>query len=604
MSNFMHIGRVIDLLTKKERIRLGIVTLIGVFMALIEVIGVGSIMPFMSVAAKPEVIHTNPILARVYQILGFSHDLSFIIFLGVIVLFFLIVTNLTQAFMHYTKTKFTSMRRHTLSMRLLSGYLGQNYTFFLNRNSHELVKNINNEIQQMISLTLIQFVEFVSRFIQVAMLTVFLLVLNPLSTIGITGAIVVVYGTIYTFTKKLLKSLGAERFELFERRSKILSEAFWGIKDVKITGTESVFVRQYHEPSKRMAMNETVNEIIGDVPKFALETVAFSSIMVFVLITLIGSGQFSDVAGTVTLYAYAGYRMIPAVQGLFKALTKLKYGAPTAERLVNEFSLIAGGSALIADHSAAAPLSFKENIELRGIRFAYPGAERPVLSDFSLHIASNSLIGIAGSTGSGKTTLIDIILGLLRPQSGAMLVDGIPVTEENIRSWQANLGYIPQNIYLSDTTIAENIAFGVPIVSIDREAVKRAASLAQIADFIEGELPNGYDTTIGERGVRLSGGQRQRIGIARALYRNPRVLIMDEATSALDGLTEQAVMEAIDSLQGSRTIIIIAHRLTTLRKCDRIYVVERGSIVDSGTFADLTRDGGTLSSRIDSRHVE
>lgn len=180
-----------------------------------------------------------------------------------------------------------------------------------------------------------------------------------------------------------------------------------------------------------------------------------------------------------------------------------------------------------------------------------------------------------------------------------MLVDGVPITEENIRSWQGNLGYIPQTIYLSDTTIAENIAFGVPSDSIDLDAVRQAARLAQIADFIESDLPNGYDTTIGERGVRLSGGQRQRIGIARALYRNPRVLIMDEATSALDGQTEKAVMEAIDSLQGSRTIIIIAHRLTTLRKCDSIYVVERGTIVDSGTFADLTREGGTLSSRVE-----
>lgn len=576
-KHFSQIVSVMKLLTSSERRKLLFVITIAMVMAAIEVVGVGSVMPFMSVASKPEIIHTQPILKKIYDIFNFNNDLSFVLFLGVSVLFFLILTNITQAFMHYIKVKFTSMRRHTMSLRLLSIYMGQDYVFFLNRNSHELIKNINSEIQQMISGTLMQFVDLLSRLIQVLLLTAFLFFVDPISTLGISGAILLIYGTIYLFIKNILKKLGVQRFELFSLRTKVVSEAFWGIKEVKITGTENVFIKEYIKPSRQMAINESINEIIGDVPKFALETVAFSSIMIFVLMTILKSGTFADVAGTVTLYAYAGYRMIPAVQGVFKALTKLRYGAPTAERLINEFKL---NMLLDLNEVNKAPrISCREHIILDKISFSYPNMDKHVLDDISMHIRANSLIGIIGTTGSGKTTLIDIILGLLCPSSGKIYVDGIELDSFNIRGWQSSLGYVPQSIYLSDTTIAENIAFGVPKKNIDMDKVRRAACMAQISHFIENDLLNQYQTTVGERGVRLSGGQRQRLGIARALYRDPSVLIMDEATSALDNQTEKAVMEAIDELQGTRTIILIAHRLTTLNKCDSIFHIEKGKLI-------------------------
>ncbi len=582
---FGHIGRVISLLTPGERKRLGLVVLGAIFMALIEVIGVGSIMPFMAVAAKPEIIHSNEFLKMAYVFLGFNSDTSFLIFLGVAVLLFLIITNVSQALMHYIKVKFTSMRRHSLSQRLLEGYLGQPYTFFLNRNSFEFVKNINGEINQMITGTLMQFVDLISRCLQVFILTAFLFIMNPLSTLGITGIIALIYGTIYFFVRKVIRRLGEERFTLTRSVAKTVSEAFWGIKEVKITGTESVFLDEYQRPSKKLALNASTHEIIGDVPKFALETAAFSSIMLFVLVTILRSGTFADVAGTVTLYAYAGYRMIPAIQGLFKAVTKLKYGAPTAERIITEFKIVAGAEPI--SRKPMERLPFYSNIELRNLSFTYPNVETPVIEGLSLTIQANSLVGFAGKTGSGKTTLVDIILGLLSPQKGDMLVDSMAVTKENLRSWHGNLGYVPQNIYLSNTSVAANIAFGIHQHKIDMEAVQQAAKRAQIHDFIISELKEGYETKIGERGIRLSGGQRQRLGIARALYRNPSVLVMDEATSALDNHTEQAVMEAIDALHGTRTIILIAHRLSTLAKCDKIYQLERGKIVDSGTYEEL-----------------
>lgn len=584
--SFGHIGKVISLLDSGEKKRLGMVALGMIFMALIEVVGVGSIMPFMAVAAKPEVIHTNQYLRSVYEFFNFKSDKTFLIALGIAMLTFLLTTNVSHAVVQYIKVRFTSMRRHTLSLRLLKSYLGQQYPFFLNRNSYDFIKNINTEITHMISGTLMQFLEFMSRLIQIVLLSVFLFIVNPLSTLGITAAILVLYGGIYAFVRKTLKNLGSERFDLNTERSKIVSEAFWAIKEVKILGIEPNFISEYSPPSKRLARNESLNEIIGDVPKFALETVAFSAIIFFVLYTIISSGGFADAAAAVSLYAYAGYRLMPAVQNMFKALTKLRYGASTADRLYEEFISTANG---ISNLKAIAMerIAFKESVTLENISFTYPGIARPVIENLSLAIPANSLVGFAGKTGSGKTTLVDILLGLLRPQTGTIRIDGTIIDEESIRSWQTNLGYVPQNIYLSNDSVAANIAFGIPKKEVDIEAVEYAARMAQIHDFVTSELKDGYWTEIGERGIRLSGGQRQRIGIARALYRNPPVLIMDEATSALDHHTEEAVMDAIDALSGQKTILLIAHRVSTLRKCDIIYQMEKGKIVAKGKYEEL-----------------
>lgn len=582
----MYIGKVLSLLEANERRRLVLVALGAIFMALMEVVGVGSIMPFMAVATQPELIRTNEMLAAAYRILGFNSDTAFLIFLGIAVLAFLVISNGSQAFVSFIKVKFTTMRRHTLSLKLFKGYLSRPYTFFLNRNSYEFVKNINTEIEQMITGTLMQSVDLLSRVIQVSLLSLFLLLINPISMLGISAAVILTYTFIFKITRKTIKRLGTERFDLNTQRSRSVSEAFWGIKEVKIAGVESVFIDDFIAPSKRLAKNEATHEIISDLPKFALETAAFSAIIVFVLVTIISTGGFREAAAVVSLYAYAGYRLIPAVQGIFKATTKMRYGAATAERLLVEFEAV-GNVGTLASHGERSRLNFSETLALEHIHFVYPNTKTAVIPDLSLTIKANSLVGLAGKTGSGKTTLVDIVLGLLRPQGGRMTVDGLELTEDNLASWQACLGYVPQNIYLSNDTIAANIAFGVPHGAVDMAAVKRAAEMAQISFFIDEELPEGYQTFIGERGIRLSGGQRQRIGIARALYRNPSVLVLDEATSALDIHTEEAVMEAVDSLAGTRTIILIAHRLSTLMKCDVIYLLERGEIIDQGNYDSL-----------------
>jgi ABC-type bacteriocin/lantibiotic exporter with double-glycine peptidase domain len=581
-----HVGEVTTLLSPGEKSRLGLVFAGSMFMALIGVLGVGSIMPFIAVASKPEIVHTNVYLKRVYETFRFGSDTGFLLFLGISVLAFIVFTNLSQVIVTYIKSRFTSMRRHTLSLKLMKGYLGQPYTFFLGRDSFEFVKNINSEIGIVINGTLMQFVDLVSNILQAALLVTFLMLVNPGSTLAILATVIVLYLGIYVSLRRVLDRLGTERFNLNLDRSRIVSEAFWGFKEVKIAGVENVFTDEYSVPSKKLARNETLIDVIGEVPRFLLDTVAFSAIMAFVLLSIIKSGGFRDAAAGITLFAYAGYRLLPAVQGIFRCATKLRYGASAAERIVSEFAVVASSPPIGRKRSSR--LRFEKGILVDKVVFTYPETDRPVVDDLSLSIGANSLVGLAGRTGSGKTTIADIILGLLVPQQGRLLIDGVAINDGNRRSWQANLGYVPQNIYLSNDSVAANIAFGVPRSEIDISAVERAARMAQIHDFVAGELKDGYDMEIGERGVRLSGGQRQRIGIARALYRNPPVLVMDEATSALDGHTEQAVMQAIDTLQGTKTIIVIAHRLSTLRKCDVIYHMEKGKVLESGSYDELT----------------
>lgn len=586
-SGLGDIKKVIGLLTARERRSLVYVILGATFMAIIEVAGIGSIGPFMSVVTNPDIIHTNQILAWVYGNFGFASEMDFMIALGVGVLAFLILSNVAQIFFHYLKVRFSSMRNYSLTTRMFTTYVTQNYGFFLNRNSHEFVKNITGEVQHMVAGTVMQFIDIVSKSIQTCLITVFLFAVSPLSTLAIALSLALFYGSAYLAAKGRLKKLGEDRYTLTRERSRVVSETFWGIKEVKIMGLESRFRDEFVAPALQIARNATKYQLLGDIPKFILETIAFCGIMVFVLASIISNNGFSDAASVVAMYAFAAYKLMPALQGLFKSITNIKYQSPAAKKMLVEFEYEKSTAKL--NRKLPEPLALEREIRIRDLTFRYPSSESNVIDGIDFSIKKNSSVGLVGKTGSGKTTLVDIILGLHEPTGGALLVDDTELNPGNLPNWRANLGYVPQFIYLSNASIYQNIAFGVPYDEIDREQVHRVAALAQIHEFIESELPLRYDTPIGERGIRLSGGQRQRIGIARALYRNPEVLVFDEATSALDDQTESAVMDAITSLMGTKTIILIAHRLTTLRNCDSIVLLENGKITDSGTYKELSR---------------
>ncbi|EFK96136.1 ABC-type multidrug transport system, ATP binding permease protein, partial [sediment metagenome] len=330
-------------------------------------------------------------------------------------------------------------------------------------------------------------------------------------------------------------------------------------------------------------------DIVKSIPGLGMQGLLFGGILASILYLMVTRGDFERAVPTLTIFAFAGYRLMPALQSLYQSMSDMRFSDAALTSLCAEIRSVPHVSALevAGGSSEGRPLKIRNGLSLEDVSYTYPEAAHPALRGLSIDIPVRSAIGLVGSTGSGKTTAIDVLLGLLRPEAGALSVDGTPLSDGDIREWQRVIGYVPQQIFLSDETIEGNIAFGVPSKSIDRAAVERAARAADLHDFIVTELPDGYDTTVGERGVRLSGGQRQRIGIARALYREPDLLILDEATSALDNLTEQSVMKAVRTLEGDKTIVLVAHRLSTVRTCDRIYMLNQGRVVASGTYDEL-----------------
>ncbi|MGC8501376.1 MAG: ABC transporter ATP-binding protein [Leptospirillia bacterium] len=389
---------------------------------------------------------------------------------------------------------------------------------------------------------------------------------------------------------------------------------FWtssGIKDIKILGREQAFFNLFALPVERYTYFQAKSQMISLLPRYAMETLAFGGIIVIVLALLSMGGNLASTLPRISSPVYdllAGYRLMPSLQEIFANWSLIRFNLPAIDKVVSDIESLPGrasaerGPRDISIPSVPPPvlqpLPLRRDICLSEVSFSYPGRGEKVLDRISLTIPANVSVGIVGSTGSGKTTTLDILLGLLDPSEGEFRVDGVPVTAENRRQWQASLGYVPQQIMLIDDTVKNNIAFGLPEKEIDMERVTRAARLAHLHDFILSELPQGYDTGIGERGVRLSGGQRQRIGIARALYHDPAVLVLDEATSALDNMTESVIMEALATLSRQKTILMVVHRLTTVRDCDMIVVLDRGRVADIGTYSELMEREGIFASMV------
>jgi ABC-type multidrug transport system fused ATPase/permease subunit len=361
-----------------------------------------------------------------------------------------------------------------------------------------------------------------------------------------------------------------------------------GIKFTKVLGRERYFLGEYSRHSKEFFNLQSWYEVIGKTPKYIMEIVAFGGVLGLVLFFIYTDQMTNEVIPLIGLFAFAGYRLMPALQGIYDSFTRFRFNRSVLNKI--HYDMNEGGlSEVEVDFKELLPeqIEFKKNIKLEDMSFSYEGNRNRVLEDIDMDIKKGMSVGIVGTTGSGKTTLVDIILGLLTPTEGSLYVDGNKITEDNVRNWQANLGYVPQDIFLCDDTITKNIAFGYNDEDIDMRQVKKVAKMANISKFIEDELPDGYDTVIGERGVRLSGGQRQRIGIARALYHDPEVLIFDEATSSLDNVTEKSVLKAIEDVSKLKTMIVIAHRLTTVKNCDRIYLIDKGRIIDKGKYSEL-----------------
>lgn len=567
LSSLKQLWQILSPLDKRKVIYVFILVM---GMAFIESAGVISIMPFLAVLSNPNVVESNYYLKQLYDFTGTANKQNFILYLGFLSLFVVICSTVFKIVTQYAVNRFASLQRHYFSTRLLKTYLQQNYEFFIQRNSATLAKNILSEVDQLIWTMILPALTLMSYGVVLLSMVGILLLYDPLMAIATAFVLGLFYASIYMLVRKKLTQIGQEFTQANKERYQTCQEALAGIKDVMINNAEHGYIKQFEESSRVFARHISTRETLGQVPLNVIETVGYGCLIGLAMLLVVSGKEVSHIFPVLGLYGFAAYRMLPAAQNMYRAISQIKFSEQVLSVLKPEFALEKDELKYIEKDSTQY-LKFEHSIRLENISFAYPNRmESPILNNFSLEVNKNASLGIVGKSGSGKSTLMDIMLGLLVPQQGKVYIDDVELTADNITQWRDLVGYVPQNIYLADKSIAENIAFGVAKIDIDLKRVEFVAKQAQIDDFIQSQLPLGYDTVVGECGVMLSGGQRQRIGIARALYKNPQILFMDEATSALDNETEQAVNDAIQGLNGEITIVIIAHKESAIGLCNKV----------------------------------
>ena len=580
--------KIIFLLSSNERKQAFLLILMILVMALLDVIGVASIVPFMAVLTDPTLVETNFVLNKMFKLsnkLGVENTKDFLFVLGVVVFMLLLFSLTFKAITSYVQVRFVQMRQYSIGKRLVEGYLNQPYSWFLNRHSADLGKTVLSELSEVVGGGMAPFMELIAKGIVTVFLITLLIIADPKLAIVVGLSLGGLYGLIYKLASKYINQIGKERLKNNQLRFTAISEAFGAAKEVKVGRLEETYTNRFADPAKIYARNLAAVRVISSLPRYGLEAIAFGGILLIILYLMMNTGSFNSALPILSLYAFAGYRLMPALQQIYNSITALTFVKPSVNKLCDDIKSLKPKN--INENQSIIPLENK--ITLKNIYYDYPNSSKTTLKNINLNISAKSTVGLVGTTGSGKTTTVDIILSLLEPQKGTLEVDDQVITTQNSKAWLRSIGYVPQHIYLSDDTVAANIAFGIASENIDQEVIEKVSKIANLHEFVINELPKKYQTTIGERGVRLSGGQRQRIGIARALYHNPKVLILDEATSALDNFTEKVVMDAIDNLGKDITIILIAHRLSTVKKCDKIYLLEKGELKNEGTFEELIK---------------
>ena len=471
--------------------------------------------------------------------------------------------------------KFSFNVQRKLSTRLLASYMKEPYTFHLNKNMAELQRSMQEDTD-LFAKAIIHILELIAEICVCIVMGIYLFIVSQSITIIVVLLLIICLGVFVYISKKFSQNLG-KRSQIYKANIyKWMNQALGGIKEIKVLNREDYFVETYDSYFKKYIYGLRISTLIRILPKYAIETVCMTGLLAAVIMKLFaGQKEITDFIPQLAVFAVAAFRLLPSVGRINEHLATVLYSFPSIDLIYHDLRMTESVQDVKNDEPKE--WKFEHLLKIKNVSYHYPDAEENVIEKASFQIEKGSSIAFVGASGAGKTTMVDIILGLLVPQMGKITADGMDI-ERNISLWQKEIGYIPQTIYLSDDTIRNNIAFGIPEDKIDEEAVQNALHKAQLFDFVD-SLPNGLDTVVGDRGVRLSGGQRQRIGIARALYHDPEILILDEATSALDNETETSVMEAIDSLKGLKTMIIIAHRLTTIRNVDVIYEVADGKVI-------------------------
>ncbi|WP_240704610.1 ABC transporter ATP-binding protein [Candidatus Pelagibacter sp. FZCC0015] len=578
--------KLLFLLSTQEKKKASLLVIMILILAFLDMVGVASIMPFIAVLTNPSIVETNYFLKYMFQassIFGVQNTQEFMFFLGVLLFFILIFTLIFRAIVTYIQLRFIFLMEHSIGRRLVEGYLHQPYSWFLSRHSADLGKSILSESGKIAGRGLSNLMDLIAKSSVTIAIIILLIIIDPKLALIVGLSLSIIYVLIYYSVNKYLKKIGKDSLKNNQLRFTAVSEAFGAVKEIKVGGLEQTYINNFSISSKIFALTQAYVSSIAQIPRFFLESIGFGGVLLIILYSMSDTGSFNNALPIISVYVFAGYRLLPALQMMYSCFTQLTFVGPSIDELNNDLRNLQSHD----EKQSESILDFNKTINLKSVDYNYPNSSIKALKNININIPINSTVGLVGATGSGKTTLIDIILGLLEPQNGSLEIDGKLITKFNTKSWQRYIGFVPQDIYLSDDTVAANIAFGIDHKDIDQLAVERASKIASLHEFIIDELPKKYQTTIGERGIRLSGGQRQRIGIARALYHDPKVLIFDEATSALDGTTEKIVMDAINNLRKDITIIIIAHRLSTVKRCDQIYVLERGKLKAQGNFNEL-----------------
>lgn len=562
--------------TKKQKTRIALLFIIILIGTFLELIGVAAILPFMNIVLAPGTIDQMKYWGTLYRLLEMKSPNQFIMLFAIALIVIYIIKNIYISLMYNLQYRFIFNNQRRLSSRLLDSYMSQPYLFHLSHNSADLIRNVNGDVG-MFFQTILGILQLTTEVCVCFVLFIFLLFTDKTITIGVAVFLIgFVFFFFKGFKKKLAQNAEYSRIHM-SGITKGLMQSFGGIKEIKVFGREKYFHDSYDASYRGYAESQRKYMFLQIVPRPVMEAMCVTGLLSVISLKLYMGVQSTYFISTLSAFAVAAFRMLPSFNRITNNMSIIMFNRVAVDSIHHDLKEIeeitASEKARSEDYEQ---INLKEAIRVQDLCFHYPNVDENVLSHINIEIPKNKAVAFIGPSGAGKTTLADIILGVLEPQEGHVYADNINIFR-NLNAWHKNLGYIPQVIYLMDDTIRNNIAFGTPEGEIDNDRIREAIREAQLEQFVE-SLEDGEETIVGERGVRLSGGQRQRIGIARALYSNPEVLVLDEATSALDNDTESAVMEAIDHLAGSKTMIIIAHRLTTIKNCEIIYEVKDGTV--------------------------
>ena len=575
------------LLSKSQRKRFYALQILVVVMAFTEIVGVASIIPFMALVGDMNQLQQDTIIAQVYQLSGITSESQFVFLLGFGVLIMLFFSAIISMFTLWRLSMFANVIGSEIADRLFTHYLNQRWLFHSTGSSAQLTKKIAIETRRVTDNLLTPLMLMNARVVFILLMTISIFFFDPIIAIAGFSFFGVAYFILYRVVRKRLERNGINISDVSEQRFRLMNEGFGGIKDILLLGRASDFITRFNKTGVILANSMGSNVGLSLVPRYFIELLAFGS-MIGLILYLIATyeGNLGTILPILSVYALASAKLLPAFQMVYASVSNIKGNISALESIQQDIIDSMQSESVSSKPEEKNYIHPKQQISLEDITFTYPGKKELTLNHINMTIPANSVIGIVGPSGSGKSTLIDILLGLISPQQGQLKIDSTIINDQNCRHWQNTIGFVAQSIFLSEGTIAENVAFGISRDKINQEKVQQAIKLAHLDEFLQ-SLDQGIHTKVGERGVQLSGGQRQRIGIARALYHEAEVIIFDEATSSLDGITERMIMEAIDNFIGKKTIVMIAHRLKTVQNCDQIFFIDKGQVVDQGTFKEL-----------------